>query len=75
MSGFALEVFPKLARRLSKSASQFPVEDVRKELKNSFLKALENCAGVGLSLFPPAIVWCQRSSLRDQSLTFLLRET
>lgn len=53
MSGLALGVFPKLVRRSSKSASQFLAEDVRKKLENSFLKALENCAGVGLSLFPP----------------------
>ena len=52
-SGFAFGFFSKFARSLSKSAAQFPSDDVRKELKKSFLKALVNCDGVGLSLFPP----------------------
>jgi hypothetical protein len=55
-SGFALGFFSKLARSSSKSAAQFPAEDVRKELKKSFLKALVNCDGVGLSLFPPCYI-------------------
>ena len=39
--------------RSSKSAAQFPAEEVRNELKNSFLNALTNCTDVGLSLFRP----------------------
>jgi hypothetical protein len=37
----------------SKSAAQFPAEEVRRELKKSFLNALVNWTGVGLSLLPP----------------------
>jgi hypothetical protein len=48
-----LDLLKNCGRRESKSSAQLPVVEVRSELKSSFLNALVNCVGVGLSLFPP----------------------
>ncbi len=51
-AGTLESAFEICASRLSKSSSQFPRDEFKNELKNSFVKACVNWMGVGLSLFP-----------------------